>query len=227
MIDQVDQELQEWVKSVVADVDVVLGPPHQFEGKRGVSLYLLALAPPPAAWMNRQSAIRVALRYLVTTWAEDEQRAHAMLGQLVQAAIEKREYELDLTEVPVAMWMAFGIVPRPAFMLSLPLPVERAESAVKLVQGPIVVRGAPVRSVHGIVLGPGDVPVAGASIELPALQLHTHTDTRGRFQFTTVPGEPQGIQLLVKAKGWVQRLTVGQSSSGQEPLVVRFSSFEK
>ncbi|GHO58431.1 hypothetical protein [Ktedonobacter robiniae] len=46
MIDQVDRELQEWVKSVVMGADVVLGPPRQLEGKYGVSLYLLALINP-------------------------------------------------------------------------------------------------------------------------------------------------------------------------------------
>src|SRR5205823_11725342 len=105
----------EWVKSVVAGVEVVLDPPRQLDGKHGVSLYLLALADPPAAWMNRQPALRVALRYLVTTWAQDNEEAHRLLGKLVLAVMERREYELDLAELPAAIWTALGIAPRPAF----------------------------------------------------------------------------------------------------------------
>lgn len=227
VIDQADRELQEWVKSIVTGVEVVLGPPRQLDGKYGVSLYLLALATPPPAWMNRQPATRVALRYLVTAWAEDDEQAHSLLGKLVLAVMEKREYELDLAELPATMWTALSIAPRPAFTLCVPLYVERPEPVTRLVHGPLVVRGAPVINLHGIVLGPGDIPIVGASVELPALQLSEHTDARGRFYFSTVPGEPRGIQLLVKAKGRVQSVTVEQPTSDREPLAVRFDSFER
>jgi hypothetical protein len=42
---------------------------------------------------------------------------------------------------------------------------------------------------NGVVLGLDDVPLAGAEVELPALQLFTHTDYKGRFHFpTAAPG---------------------------------------
>ncbi len=226
MIDQADRDLKEWVKSIVAGVDVVLAQPKQLDGKHGVSLYLLALAEPRPAWMNRQPATRFALRYLVTAWAEGDEEAHGLLGKLVQAVMEKREYELDLAELPANMWTALGIAPRPAFTLYVPLHVERPEPLTRLVQEPLVVRGAPVMSLHGIVLGPGDVPIVGASVELPALQLSDHTDARGRFYFSTVLGEPDGIQLQVKARGRVRSVTVEQPTSDREPLAIRFDSFE-
>lgn len=227
MIDQMDRELQEWVKSVVSPVEVVLGPPSQLDGKHGVNLYLLALGDPPSAWMNRQPAARVALRYLVTTWAENEEEAHGLLGELVLAVLEKREYELDLNDLHATMWTALGIAPRPAFTLCVPLTVERPEPVTRLVQRPLVVRGVPVISLYGIVLGPGDIPIVGASVELPTLQLSVHTDARGRFYFSTVPGEPPGMQLLVKAKGRERSITVEQATSEQEPLAIRFDSFER
>ena len=46
MIKQADREVQAWIQEVVADAEVVLGPPRQLDGKHGVSLYLLALADP-------------------------------------------------------------------------------------------------------------------------------------------------------------------------------------
>jgi hypothetical protein len=226
VIDQADRDLQAWVKSVVTGVDVVLGSPRLLDGKHGVSLYLLALADPPLAWMNRLPTTRVALRYLVTTWAEDEGEAHRLLGELVLAVIEKREYELDLAELPATIWAALGIAPRPALTLCVPLRFERPGPTTRLVRGPLTVRGAPVMSLHGIVLGPGDIPIAGASVEVPALQLTDHTDARGRFHFSTVPGEPPGIQLLVKAKGRVQTITIEQPPSDGGPLTIRFDSFD-
>ncbi len=226
MIDQADRDLQEWVKSVVPGIEVILGPPGQLAGKQGVSLYLLALSDPPPAWMNRQPATRVALRYLVTSWAADDVEAHRLLGQLVLAVMEKREYELDLARLPATLWTALSIAPRPAFTLCVPLHIERPEPVTRLVKGPLVIRGAPVISLQGIVLGPGDIPIVGASVEIPALSLSNHTDARGRFYFSSVPGEPRSIQLLVKARGRSQSFTVEEPASDRQPLAIRFDSFD-
>ncbi|MBO0777707.1 MAG: DUF4255 domain-containing protein [Ktedonobacteraceae bacterium] len=227
MIDQVDRELQAWVKSVVVEDNVVLGPPHQLDGKQGISLYLLALADPLPMWVNRQPATRLALRYLVTAWAENDEEAHRLLGKLIIAEREKREYELDLADLPATIWTAFGIAPRPAFILCVPFYFAQPEPATPLVQGPLVVQGSPVVSLHGVVLGPGDVPIVGARLELPTLQLHGYTDTQGRFLFTSVPGESRHLQLLVKAKGHVQNVIVERPISDREPLAIRFDSFDK
>jgi hypothetical protein len=226
MLDQADRELQAWVQGVVPEVKVVLGLPRQLEGGNGVSLYLLALADPLPAWVGRQSSKQVALRYLVTTWAAEEEQAHALLGKLLIGAMEKREYELSLEELPETLWVALGIAPRPALTLRVPYSIGKQERVIKLVRGPLVVQGAPVRSLHGIVLGPDDIPIAGASVELPALQLRGSTDTRGRFFFATVPGESQSFQLIVKARGYRQIVTVEQSTSEKEPLAIRFASFD-
>ncbi len=226
MIDQTDSVLQEWIKSVVGSVEVILGSPVLLDGKRGVCLYLLALAESPATWIKRQLPRRVALRYLITAWAEDEKEAHSFLGKLLVAAMEKQEYEIDLTEVPATLWTAFGIAPRPAFMLYVPFSVEKPAPTPKLVQGPLVVHGSPIRSLHGIVLGPGDIPVVGAAVELPALQLRGHTDVRGRFRFAAVPSEPLDLQLIVRARGQIQNVTVDHAFSDTDPLEIRFISFD-
>lgn len=226
MINQADRELQAWVKGLLADIDVAFGPPDQLAGKRAVNLYLLALADPLPAWVNRELTRRIALRYLVTTWAEQEEEAHALLGTLVFAAMEKREYELNLAEIPATLWTALGIAPRPAFTLWIPCSMERPEQVTRLVRGPLVVQGAPVRSLHGIVLGPENMPIVGASVEVPTLQLRSRTDTRGKFHFAAVPGGPQGFQLVVRAKGHLQHITVEQSTLDKEPLTIRFASFE-
>ncbi|HEY0752980.1 MAG TPA: carboxypeptidase-like regulatory domain-containing protein [Ktedonobacteraceae bacterium] len=227
MIDQTDRVLTEWVKGVVTGVDVVLGLPYLLEGKTGISLYLLALAAPSSVWVHRQPATQVTLRYLVTAWAPDEEQAHRLLGKLVLAGLEKREYELDLIEPPITLWTALGLVPRPAFIICLPLLLEPAGSTTPLVSRPLALQGVPTGSLYGTVLGPGDIPIAGAGVELPALQLSTHTDSQGIFFFATVPVGAPGVQLVVKAKGQVQRVTLEHPASAEKPLEIRFISFSK
>jgi hypothetical protein len=175
--------------------------------------------------MNRAFSTQIALRYLVTTWGEEEEEAHRLLGKLALALLEKRDYELELLDMPATLWTAFGIVPRPAFMIRVPLSVPRPVSTPKLVQGPIVVHGAPVVSLYGKVIGPGDIPVVGASVELPTLQLTDHTNALGQFHFSIVPSEPHAIQLVVKARGRTQTVLVEQPVSDKEPLEIRFDSF--
>jgi hypothetical protein len=226
MIDQADRELQAWVQGLLPEVEVRLGFSSDFKGKKGVSLYLLALAEPLPAWVSRQTAQSIALRYLVTTWAANEAEAHALLGKLAFAALEKREYELNLAELPATLWSAFSIAPRPAFTLWVPCFMELPAPTISLVRGPLVVRGTPIRSFHGIVVGPGEIPIMGASIELPTLQLRGHTDPQGRFFFSTIPAEPHVFQMVVKAKGHVQNVTVEQPASDKDPFIVRFDSFD-
>jgi hypothetical protein len=214
------------VQGVVTEAEVVLGLPRQRENWQCVSLYLLALTDPLPAWVSRRSGKQVALRYLVTAWGSEEEQAHALLGKLMLALMEKREYDLSLEELPMTLWSALGIVPRPALTLRVPYAIQQQEQVVKLVQGPLVVQGSPTRSLHGLVLGPNNIPIVGASVELPALQLRSSTDTRGRFFFAMVPGESQSVQLVVKARGYRQNVTVEQSSSAKEPLTIRFTSFD-
>jgi hypothetical protein len=226
MIEQADKELQAWVQGTLPEVEVRLGVPGDFKGKKGVSLYLLALAEPLQAWVNRHMAKSIALRYLITTWAENDAEAHVLLGKLVFAALEKREYEFNLAELPATLWSAFAIAPRPSFTLWVPCFIEQPAPSISLVREPLVLRGTPIRSFHGIVVGPGEMPIMGAGVELPALQLRGQTNAQGRFFFATIPSEPHEFQLVVRAKGHVQNVTVEQPASDKDPFIVRFDAFD-
>lgn len=225
MIDQVDRSLCAWIKSILPEADIVLAPPHQFADTSGVSIYLLSLVKPPAVWMNRQPASPVALRYLVTTWATDDMEAHRLLGTLVFAALDKREYELDLEELPATLWTALNIAPRPSCVLTVPLTVERIASLPPLVQKPLVVHSVAVMSMKGVVLGPGDRPIADARVELPSLGLSSHTDAQGRFFFSTIPAERRKLQMLVRARKQTQSVLIDQLTADKGELIVCFDSF--
>ena len=86
-----------------------------------------------------------------------------------------------------------------------------------------VVTGVPL---WGQVLGPGGLPLAGAAVEVPALQLFTSADASGRFRFANVPARPPP-RLVVRAKGLVQTFAVSMNGSLSEvfgPLSPAWSS---
>ena len=78
-----------------------------------------------------------------------------------------------------------------------------------------------LQSLEGVVLGPQELPVVGARVELPALRLSTRTDSKGGFRFSAVPAQPASKLLRVTAKG--RELSVQtEADAGRQPMVIHF-----
>jgi hypothetical protein len=221
LIDQIDRRLQEWVRTVVDVAEVSLGPPGGPATERGVGLYLMELGHRPPSRGARRPPLQLTLHYLVTAWAERPDEEHRILGELALAALAHPEFEVQLDPVPVAAWTAFGVKPRPSFVVGVALRREHPEAVVPTVRTPPVVNTSPVGSLHGVVLGPEDLPVMGADVELPALQRSTRTDSRGRFRFAAIPTGPQVQRVRVRAKGQEVTVAAERAAGTGEPVVVR------
>jgi hypothetical protein len=226
MIDQVDRRLKEWTESVVEGVSFSLEPPTGSQTESGVSFYLLELVENAPARTNTPTPLQFSLRYLVSTWAGEPEEAHRLLGELVFAAMENAEFEVELEPLDPTAWVALGVAPRPSFVLRVPLRKERPQPPVKRVRAPLVVQVTPVINLHGVVLGPNDVPVPGAAVSIPGLHVSTRTDTQGRFSFQTVPGSHGGSKLHVRARGREISVTVAEETSREAPFVIRFDTFD-
>ncbi len=222
-VDQVDQLLESWVKSVLGEVSVTLAAPN--ESQTGINLYLLDIASAPLArGVKDRPPHRIMLRYLVTASGTDPRELHRTLGELVFAALNSPEFEVEAQPPPAAVWMALSLAPRPSLLLRVPLLRERSEEKlVPLVRTPMVIKSAPIRSLSGFVRGPGDVAILGARVELPALNLFTATDLRGRFHFPTVPSEPSVKLLHVKARGRTISVSVERP---EEAIIIQLQESE-
>ena len=120
MIDLVDRRLSDWIKNILDDVEVFLTAPGVSETGRGIGLYLLELVHTPAARTAQAPPLQVTLRYLVTARADTPEEAHRLLGNLVFAALENAELEVEQEAAAPALWAALGVPPRPSFMLRTP-----------------------------------------------------------------------------------------------------------
>ncbi|MEO8078581.1 MAG: carboxypeptidase regulatory-like domain-containing protein [Acidobacteriota bacterium] len=227
MIDQVDDRLKEWVGTAVGPVAVSLALPNGSRPGTGVNLYLVELALKPLVRRRGHSAQQLTLRYLVTTWAEQPEDAHRLLGDLVFAAMEASDFEVELAGASTELWHALGTPPRPSFMLAVPLEKLRPAEQVPRVLKPVVIEVAPVESFHGLVLGPGDVPLAAARVRMETLGLETRTDGAGRFLFSSVPGGGRPKSLVAQAHGVeTAATTTSQHPAAGDPFVLRFESME-
>ena len=220
MIDQIDRRLAAWIGGILDQVDVSLAPPEAAETARGVGLYLMELVQSPPARGTRRPPFMMTLRYLVTTKAAKPEDAHQMLGDLVVAALENSEFEVEQEPLPLALWTSLGIAPRPSFVLRVPFIHERPEKLAPLVRKPIVIKHLALRSLEGQILGPEDIPLMNARVELPSLELFTTTDSKGRFHFSSVPAMPGARVLRVRAKGQEFSINTEQAGSEDDPLVI-------
>lgn len=226
MIDTVDQRLKTWVGRVLPDAPVSLALPDANPTQRGVGLYLLELAPAPVlrtSCATSRPPLRLVLCYLVTTHADSPENAHRLLGDLAFAALEESELEVELSPVPIEIWAALGVPPRPAFRLRVSLERERPVPAIPRVRMPLTTRAVPAVPLFGRVLGPGDFPIPNALVELPSLGLSVRSDARGVFRFASVPsGTPLG-QLEVRAKGEVLAVRAEELPTEEGALLVRLA----
>jgi hypothetical protein len=79
---------------------------------------------------------------------------------------------------------------------------------------------------QGRVLGPGDQPLPGCSVEIPSLGLATRSDHDGRFLFAGLPASGN-TEILLRARGRQLSIRSEQNlSETQEPIVIRFNSLE-
>jgi hypothetical protein len=227
MIDEVDRRLKDWVKSILEGVEVHFTAPNNAAEQRGIGLYLMEVVVMPPASTTKLPPLQVALRFLVTSWSEDPEEAHRLLGELVFAAMENPELEVELAPVSVAVWRALGVAPRPSFVIRVPLQRVRHMPKAKPVTAFPIVTTLAVVSLHGVVRGPNDIPLADAEVQVPALRLTARTDYKGRFHFSGVPGDGKMKTLRVRAKGQELSLTTDKDySDASKPLLIRFEKME-
>jgi hypothetical protein len=224
-VDQTDHLLKEWIASVCDGVQVSFEAPRRDEEGEGVGLYLMELIHAPPGTGAGRAPLRVTLRYLVTTWAPEPVKAHALLGQLAFAAMEKEDCEVELEPLSAPMWLAFGVAPRPSFIMRVPLERQREERKVPLVRTRLTVHQSPMRPLHGQVLGPDEVGIMGAQVALPALNLVVSTDFKGRFRFPAVPTQPPITRLRVSARGQEKPVAVDPAGvfTSESPLIIHLN----
>lgn len=211
----------DWARRVVPDVPVAIAPPPSSDAGTGVRISLLSVAPVPAARGSKRPPLQLALRYLVTTNADDEADAHRWLGVLAFDAMETREWSVESEPPSIEVWRAFEIAPRPAIVVRVPLKLQRHDREAPLVRKPLVVDMHATTALAGTVVGPGDIPIAGATLEIPSLQLIARTGADGAFRFPQLPAA-SSIALIVRAKRQTRTLRV---STG-EPLHIRIEGLE-
>ena len=229
MIDQigdVDRKLEGWAENVLGAGLASLSLPDPSASGRGVSLHLLDLIHRTPSRGVPQPHLDLTLRYLVTAWSATPAEAHRLLADLLFAAASSADFEVELGSPSLEMWTALGVPPRPAFVLRVPMRRELAVRRGPLVRRPIEIEIAPAGPLTGFCLGPEEIPLTGALVEVPALNVSTRSDQDGRFAFSSVPRDATHLLVRATAKGQTITVDAGARAAGAEPLVIQFDMTE-
>ncbi len=223
-IDDLEKQLRAWVKAVVGDTPTTWGAPAAPPTLPAVNLYLKDFEPAPAARGDKPGPRQFKARYLITAWAAEPAAEHALLAELAFAALDLPDAEVDFGPLPDTLWSAFGLKPRPAFFVALPVRRQRPVRPIKRVLKPVVESGV-LGWFEGLVVGPNDVPLSAVHVEVPGAGFTTRTDERGRFRFPRVPGDAIPQRVVVSCKG--KRVAATVRTTDPQPAVIRINLTEE
>jgi hypothetical protein len=215
----------QWIRAALGpDVQVVVGTIADAPPSSGTSVTLMLLHIAPAPRPRTTAGIQPLLlraRYLVTIAAPDRAAERQALAELAFAAGPSTEVELEATAPGPELWQSLGVRVRPALCVSVLLQRERLRRPVPRVRQPLITRFSPSRPLVGVVVGPGDAPIAGALVEVEGLAQSTYSNHRGEFAFRSVPAAEPLPTLVVRAKGTSVRVRVQDGAPESAPLVIR------
>ena len=206
--------VEEWVRPAIGPAVEIrfgtVGDPGASDGK-AIVLTLLDITPCPAPRRGTAPApLQLRARYLVTVLGFDPTERGQCLAELAFLAGPLARIELEPAPPGPALWRSLGTPARPALVASIVLERERAARKVPRVREPLITRWSPSRSLSGVVMGPGRIPIAGALVEVEGAALTTYSNARGEFAFRSVPGTEPRPTLLVSAKGTQLRVRVAE-----------------
>lgn len=247
----INSRLGTWISSLLseattsppAELAVTFGPPGPDGGpapqagrkEQGINLHLLGIAPHAEATTRSERRIeaQIVLRYLVTSWAEQAELADALLCALALHLLGRgaggpdgrSEIIVEATP-PLQVLTGLGLPPRPALMMGLPLVHVEVTEPARRVAHPPLVRTEAAATLWGLLLGPDDLPISGAQVELPVLGRIAETDPAGQFRITGVPANLADRTIRVRARGVDRTFRVPAGGDGG-PLTLRLSFAEE
>lgn len=192
--------LADWVRSLLPGVPATARPLGARERTSGVDIRLLRATPRPAARIAAPPVI-LDLDYLITVQMADAAAEQNALVELMFAAVERHESEIVTDQGIAELCTSLGIPVAAGFVLRTPLVRASTRHAAKRVRTPLVVHTAAMGVIEGRVVGPQDIPIAGAVITASGLSNTARSDHDGHFRLVGMPSTTAGVALTARARG--------------------------
>jgi len=192
--------LQEWLGLIAPGVPVGLATGPASDADHGIAIRLVEVAPRvvPLSPGHRSSAI--ALDYLVTVGIEDARLAHAALAEIAFAAQDSASYEIVTGRHVAELCATSGIALVPGLVLRTELRRDVPVRLAPLVREAPKPNLEPLVQARGRVVGPGNVPIAGALVTIAGSSRCCTTGPDGRFRFAIPAGQPATVTARARSR---------------------------
>jgi hypothetical protein len=157
----------------------------------------------------------LALDYLISIRADDPLAEHRLVAELAFAIMDMADYELVADQSAAQACLASGLGPTAGLVIRSHARRVDDIAQAPLVREPAIMRVAPLGFVDGIVLGPGDLPIPGATVTLGDGDRSAVTGPDGRFRFASPADAP--VQVAARAHG---RANATAAAAGK-PAVIK------
>lgn len=211
--------LREWLSR--SGVPVRLAPPGAGgdAAAPGVCLWPLAVLPEQATRRPQgRDPLRLRVRYLIHTGGADPtDDAVTEEFDRILTSLPDSTVHLVLDPVTLDTWRGFGVSPQLGLYLDVVTQASAPSPAPPRVRAAMRLSTEPLARVHGMVLGPGGVPVPGMRVVEQQTGAATYTGNRGEFAFPAVPaGGPTRLRL----SGRGQHLVAEVAEQSDEPIII-------
>jgi len=135
MLGDTSREVLEFIASLDSGAPALLVPPASgFASEdRCISIYLLEIKLPTSPVTRALKGLSISMRYLVTTFAEEEAVAHDFLEEILKAVWLNKDYQLELVPPPESLWLALDVPPRPCIIIEAYREISFAEDEIQVV----------------------------------------------------------------------------------------------
>jgi hypothetical protein len=218
MIEAIDEQLRDWLKSIVDGAAISFARPSDDASELTLFAYLFELDRPVAVPSGRTPPVQLRLSYLVTSCGPDPVAAHALLGKVIAEAGTQAQYSLDFGAPAAAAWSALNLAARASVILRATASDARDERLAPPVRT-AVLSALPMQAIAGQVTAKDGTPLAGAVVDIADLGRTATAKADGRFVIEGVTNAID-ITLRARAKGREVEVKRPAHSSGDVAIVI-------
>lgn len=228
MIDKLDRQLKAWISETIKqDTDISFAPPSLSSDKTIVSAYLYKLDNSLANSTARNIPFQITLCYLITVQSNNPIESHKLLGELLLAANERSDINIDLSGFNADFWQSLNMPPQPHFVMKIPLTLtEQSNETPAIIKEPTIVDLGFIKNIKGLLLGPDKQPISGAKITSTSTNATVLTNNNGIFSITTGAKELKTFNCLIHTKGQQFSLSVPIKAEQNSPITIHLDTLE-
>lgn len=132
------QQVCDWVRGTLGEVEITAEPPQNASDTVTVSIYFKNMDISPAVGVSSVGKrLQLLAAYLITIASPNRDDANNAIVKLAFSAMLTGNFTPVFNPLSAEEWLAFGVAPKPALMIHMPITYEIEGAVAKRVEYPL------------------------------------------------------------------------------------------